>query len=360
MKRRITTLDFVRTIAALIIVIYHYIHFSIEHTYKFVYFDTEELPLFDYISFIYDYGDKSVQFFFVLSGFIFFYIYFEKIRNRRVSLRKFFIRRFSRLYPLHLLTLLGVAFLQKIYSFFFNYEQFIYSQQNFKHFILNLFLATNWGFFSEGFSYNGPVWSVSIEEFAYIVFFIFAVLSRYFLKNFKFVYTSLCFVISFVWLVSLTPPNSFYGLAQGISCFFIGGLMCQIYESKNTKINLFLFSLYIGIIYFYFEAFFLIYVIFPIFVLLFSYLDKYFNRYVSNLGVFNDLSYTLYLTHFPIQLTITIIDKKMGNIIDFTNPQFFFCYVLICLGASYIIFKYYEHPSKIFIRDRWDNVRVSK
>ena len=56
-----------------------------------------------------------------------------------------------------------------------------------------------------------------------------------------------------------------------------------------------------------------------------------------------------------IELIInTIIDKKMGNIIDFTNPQFFFCYVLICLGASYIIFKYYEHPSKIFIRDRWD------
>ena len=54
------------------------------------------------------------------------------------------------------------------------------------------------------------------------------------------------------------------------------------------------------------------------------------------------------------------IDKKMGNIIDFTNPQFFFCYVLICLGASYIIFKYYEHPSKIFIRDCWDNVTVNK
>ena len=358
MKERIATLDFARTIAALIIVNYHYVHFSFEHTYGFVNFDREDLPLFEYISFIYDYGAQSVQFFFVLSGFIFFYIYFEKIRNKTVSFRIFFIRRFSRLYPLHLLTLLGVAFLQKIYSFFFSYEQYIYSQQNLKHFILNLFLATNWGFFSEGFSYNGPVWSISIEEFAYIVFFVFAIFSRYFLKNIKFIYTSLCFVISFIWFLSLSPPSSFYGLAQGISCFFIGGLMCQIFESNNRKINLLLFSLYIWVVYFYFPSFFITYAIFPILILLFSYLDKYFNKYVSKLGVFNDLSYTLYLIHFPIQLTITIIDKKMGNIINFTNPQFFFCYILICLGTSYIIFKYYEQPSKIFIRDRWENTKI--
>ena len=105
-----------------------------------------------------------------VSGFIFFWKYGCPIANKIVSGSRFFVLRFSRLYPLHLATLLLVALLQAIY-FHYNHYYFVNPTNDSAHFVLQLFLASNWG--SERvYSFNGPVWSISVEVLAYAFFFV--------------------------------------------------------------------------------------------------------------------------------------------------------------------------------------------
>ena len=75
-------------------------------------FEHQELPFYNVLFLFYERGWMAVDFFFVLSGFIFFRLYSRAISAGDVGAWEFFVLRFSRLYPLHLLTLLLVAGLQ--------------------------------------------------------------------------------------------------------------------------------------------------------------------------------------------------------------------------------------------------------
>ena len=88
-----------------------------------------------------------------------------------MSGKEFFLLRFSRLYPLHFITLIIVCLLQ-LYSIKKTGSYIVYSNNDLKHFLLNLFFISGWGGY-EGPSYNAPIWSVSLELFAYICFFYF-------------------------------------------------------------------------------------------------------------------------------------------------------------------------------------------
>ncbi|WWL43599.1 hypothetical protein V5O39_17130 [Pseudomonas parakoreensis] len=78
------------------------------------------------------------------------------------------MERFSRIYPLHLLTFLAVALLQKIYSAHTG-NAFVYPFNDAWHALLNVFLAPAWGL-EQGWSFNGPAWSISVEVLLYAGF----------------------------------------------------------------------------------------------------------------------------------------------------------------------------------------------
>ena len=86
------------------------------------------------------------------------------------SWRQFFWARFSRLYPLHLITLTTVAALQLLNQQILGSFS-IYEYNDAKHFVFNVFFMQGWGF-TDGFSFNAPTWSVSVEIVVYVMFFI--------------------------------------------------------------------------------------------------------------------------------------------------------------------------------------------
>ena len=93
-----------------------------------------------------------------------------------VTVEKFALWRFSRLYPLHFVTLIFVAVAQYLYIKT-HHKPFVFAHNDFHYFLLQLALASNW-FGWQALTFNGPIWSVSVEVLAYIFFFMVVRFSR--------------------------------------------------------------------------------------------------------------------------------------------------------------------------------------
>ena len=120
-KEILLGLELLRFISALAILIWHYQHFAmLPNTHNF---EPQQQPFYNYLSFFYLNGAKAVYLFWVLSGYIFFYNYYTEIKTYKLTIYTFFIDRLSRLYPLHLFSLLVLLFLQ--FSFFSNQQEYL-------------------------------------------------------------------------------------------------------------------------------------------------------------------------------------------------------------------------------------------
>lgn len=101
-------------------------------------------------------GFLGVSFFFILSGFILALNYRDKFNNKAITLKKFYIARFARIYPLYFITTL--VSIPVLYS-------------SFKILLYNIFFVQSYipdqKYF---FSYNAPSWSISDEMFFYALF----------------------------------------------------------------------------------------------------------------------------------------------------------------------------------------------
>ena len=165
---RFYSLDALRGLAALCVVFWHWQHFFYAGT-KPGHVDIAQLPFSRWFYLAYVRGELAVDLFFCLSGFIFYWLYSERVFRRTITLAHFAWLRFSRLYPLHLATLVFVAVGQR---WLMRTEgcYFVYDLNDKLHFAYNLFLVSGWGL-ERGFSFNGPIWSVSVEVFLYGLFF---------------------------------------------------------------------------------------------------------------------------------------------------------------------------------------------
>lgn len=151
-------LEILRFVAALAVVIYHYPDY-------FVFDGAAPRPLAWMLWPLYEYGQFAVPTFWALSGYVFFWKYEKPIAGRTISARQFGVLRFSRLYPLHLATL---ALVSALYLFSDN-AWWPYAMGG-RDLVAQLLFASNW--FTLRDSFNGPIWSVSIEVLVYAAFFV--------------------------------------------------------------------------------------------------------------------------------------------------------------------------------------------
>lgn len=123
---------------------------------------------------LYKEGFVGVSFFFILSGFIIAYNYQQKLMERKVSKRQFWVARIARIYPLHIATLLGVAVIGNLLHPMGWWE-------GLKHFIPALFLLHPFVPRMDYFFYFGsPSWSLGCEQLFYLLF---PFWSCYFIKS---------------------------------------------------------------------------------------------------------------------------------------------------------------------------------
>jgi hypothetical protein len=115
-----------------------------------------------------------VDFFFVLSGFVIAHAYGEKLSNGP-EIRSFVIRRFARLWPLHVTVLAALIVLEfahlaisHVHPLAGDYTAFTQGRSP-NAIVTNLFLAQALGLHPFE-TWNGPAWSISVEFFTYLLF----------------------------------------------------------------------------------------------------------------------------------------------------------------------------------------------
>lgn len=363
--KRLCLLDISRGIASLSVVLWHWKHFAYSGYTLSPGFIEQNQPFYPILKLFYQNGYLGVEYFFLLSGFIFFWQYRDEIQNKKISSFSFFINRFSRLYPLHFFTLITVGLLQLIY-FSQKSHFFIYPYNDVYHFILQLFLASHWGF-QKGWSFNSPVWSVSLEVLLYILFFILA-----YLKKGNIFVSSFVLISSFLILL-LTN----YVLFSAIYLFFLGGVIYDLFYTHLDKIlrlknliliiTIFLWIVSISDIYFIkldFTGFIgprlsrIISVLFPI-IMLFPFTlcsiiltEIGYKVTLRKLGWIGDITYSTYLLHFPLQLVFAImVNKKIIEIDFYQNALYLFLFYLILIPVSYLTFRKFERLLQRVIRE---------
>lgn len=173
-----------------------------------------------------------VDFFFVLSGFVIAYNYYDRITDPG-SLWRFQARRFLRLYPLHLLTLLAFVGVQCS-----RYVLLQYWIQNgiaapdshfdfgFNSLIHNLLLTHS--ILQDNLSFNSPSWSISVEFYTYSVFAVGMFLIRG--KKLRPAFTVVTVLVGACYFLSREDIDVTNGHAGLIRCLYSFSLGVLIYS----------------------------------------------------------------------------------------------------------------------------------
>ncbi|WP_213736702.1 acyltransferase [Bradyrhizobium sp. dw_411] len=342
--KKLLGLEALRFAAAFGVLIYHYQHFAYLADQPADVL-TSNLPLYGMLHLFYEAGTDGVWIFWCTSGFIFFWKYRDAIFDRSMQGWTFFVFRLSRLYPLHFATLLVVAILQSVYFHSHGYF-FVYQNNDVRHFFLQIFMASEWGL-ERGVSFNGPIWSISVEVLVYAIFFL---MLRFVTKS------------ALLNVVVITVCLNFSGQIFACLAFFYAGGLAAIVRrsiastSRVATIERTAWSAMAAILLLIFwlqppisDSLFLL--IFTPLLLFCLSRDIAVSAFIQALlEAAGNMTYSSYLLQFPIQLLIASAYAISGNPIPFYSDWFFVIFVTSTFTASYFTYRYFEAPAQAVLR----------
>ncbi len=348
MPRHLHSLDALRGVAALSVVLWHWQHFFDS---KGGHFDPTQQPFYPLLAPFYRQGMKAVELFFCLSGFVFHWLYARRIAEGSVPARSFAVLRLSRLYPLHLFTLIivaaGEAAFQRIHG-----GVYLFRADDLGQLLLQLTFTAGWVPGSDG-SFNGPAWSVSVEVLLYLIFFVSSRLGMIRWPH----------MVAFV-LVGVALVNFFdYRIGIGVVGFFMGGLAFQAFDvarrSGPGSLKWALACVAIGFVlvpllhrvdldrrFSSLICFNLI--IFPASVVALALIECSKSAPWSRFAFLGQISYSSYLIHFPLQLGFVLIGSILPalaiNSPFYRSPASLLLFFSVLIPFSFASFHWFEKP----------------
>jgi len=347
-SNKLPGLELLRFPTAFAILIFHYRQFAFVGDRE-VGLVQDQLPIYWLFGPLYQSGPYAVRIFWCISGFIFFWKYRDAVAGRMLDGWSFFVLRFSRLYPLHVVTLLFVAALQPLYFQLTGYF-FVYQNNDALHFLLQVLMASN-ATTQEGLSFNGPIWSISVEVLVYFFFFVMLLATRSWLLN--------LIVIAF----SLMIPGQ---IADCFAFFYAGGLAAMARQHVTPRTihplavegaSWLAASAFLLFGYWFtnghLESIGLLVMLICTPVLLYSLSRDVIlpTRLQQVIEAAGNMTYSSYLLQFPIQLTMMLGLSLMRAPVPIYDSAFFGLFVGTTLLASYLSYRYFEGPTQRLIRD---------
>jgi peptidoglycan/LPS O-acetylase OafA/YrhL len=304
LPKRFYALDAIRGITAIAVVIYHYTqHNGLNWLHS---------------------AWVAVDIFFILSGFVLMHSYSEKVAQG-MDFKAFFYSRIARLGPMYVVGLaLGIgAALLVIYS---NPESPIHPKNlataaTLNFFLLPYFNGHAWPFGSHAihgtvFPLNDPAWSLFFEIFVNIVFFIYLARFRKINLAIFVALSGIAFVVLTIGFHQLNPGSRgsdfVFGFLRVIFEFFLGVLIYQCYHYYKLPPRIIAYGIFFLVAICFFSSKGAIalanaLILAPLLIAIFAKLS------VSGVGIgacrfLGDISYPLYVTHFPIYRLLSELD----------------------------------------------------
>ncbi|MDB5705960.1 MAG: acyltransferase [Sphingomonas bacterium] len=352
---RLHVIDLARGLAAFAVLFYHYqFFFYTEPVIRTLTpAESQSEPFYPWLSLLYDHGNFAVQFFWLLSGFVFAAVYV----SRHTRPREFIVGRVARLYPLHLLTLCVVAVLQAI-SIRMTGQFQIYPKNDAYHFVLNLFFASFWGL-QKGPSFNAPIWSVSVEILVYGLFW---VTLPYLYRRGVLGPVALAAV---AWVAAFLIPGHLPLLRECAFYFFTGAAAFLLFRHwRSAPTRLFASAALLGI------AGTVVLVAVPTnFAMLALGVPSVLTgvllaccgieatplgKHAERTEWIGDATYGTYLWHIPIIIVILLVFSRVPGANSMrTEPWFLVSFLAAVMIVARISFVWFEHP----IRERLNKYR---
>lgn len=301
----IPEIDGLRFIAIVSVVLYHLSGFLTAKDLN-QYTDTFD---YSFLKRLLSHGHLGVPLFFVISGFIL-GMPFAKFHIRKenpVSLKKYFLRRLTRLEPPYILImtilLLGAVYIAKTVSL----------SNGIGSYLASFFYSHNF-IYGRGPILNGVAWSLEVE----VQFYILAPLMAYIfsVKSSSIRRMSLFFITIFFLILNYSIELPFISLINFVQYFLIGFLLADFYVSNSmifskTKFDFLIALSFLGIIWLYdqndfksnsqkfiWELIQLVSIFFLYYYVLFHKIFKFLSySFISNIG---GMCYSIYLLHYPI------------------------------------------------------------
>lgn len=347
-------IDLLRFASALAVLFWHYQHFSFVGAVPFE-FDNRDEPFYAALSMFYHYGKFGVQVFWSISGFIFFWKYGAAVAAGHVKAGRFALLRFSRLYPLHLLTLLLVALGQTLFRAS-NPAYFVYQDNSLPSFFLQLGVIGHWFYpLLNSASFNGPIWSVSVELLAYLLFFVLgrrigvgagATLATAALAGMAYAATSLpafeCLLYFYlggvVWLAATRAA-----LWRRRRRRIVNGALLLLLLAACAAVRLrWVAADHVAV------------PLVPLLVYVFMHTVQPAGARIRHVfAELGNLTYASYLLHFPLQLYIALMYGWMGRAVPWRSPWLFLGFVSVTMLLSYWCYRHVERPLQGWIRRGW-------
>jgi len=345
--QKLLGLEGLRFVATLAVLLWHYQHFAFVGDAP-VGLVRSELPFYRALFPFYEAGQSGVVVFWCISGFIFFWKYSTVVADRRMDGWTFFVYRLSRLYPLHFATLMLVAVLQAIYvarhGFFF-----VYQDNDVAHFVPQLFMASDW-LKVTGASFNGPIWSVSVEILVYAAFFLtLRIVPASPLLN-------LAVILAGIMTGTLIGKCFVFFYAGGLAAMARQAVADAPFRPKLeamagcaavvVPVALWLFGIDPGELT---GALLLVYT--PILLFVSASRIALPRRVEDLLQAAGNMTYSCYLLHFPIQLAIALVFAWLQRPIPYRDHLFWAAFVVSTLVAAYLTYRWFEAPAQRLIRN---------
>lgn len=291
----------------------------------------------------------AVDLFFILSGFVLAYRYFN---CERFDFHVFLSHRLARLYPLHFFTLL----LLYIWYCFVGFPSM--TDGTSIGLLQNLLLLQSVGFNQSGATWNMPSWSVSVEFWVNIFFVLFLIKQKT-INQIILVWFGYMLILRHSGALGVSVDNYFGflndGLVRGMAGFLLGVVTFRLYKTIRAP-GFLMASFYevviCSLLFFYFwqldknkilyetflfiPLFFLLILVFSFQRGLLSYLTILFR-----LDVLGIISYSIYLIHTPLLVIMGYM--KVLNIYSF---------IAGLLISSVIAYRFIEKPTYAVLRDK--------
>lgn len=280
---------------------------------------------------IFSFSSRAVSTFFVLSGFLV-YMSLEKSSSTLVYIRK----RVLRIYPAYIVLIIvscvaGIFLTNLSIKNYFNFQLFKYLASNL--FFLNFLTPQLPGvtFESPTNVVNGALWTLKIEVMFYFFVYFIYFLNRKFSHHL--VLTSL-YLISTICSLAASNPELFmlpswfskfqYQFPMQLRYFIAGIFLYLFYEKIKDNILVLLFC---STLVFYFNIDLLEPLAIAVFISFFALIPKL----DVGLSKYGDLSYGVYIYHFPVFQILTKIHEIQSN-----SLLFFIAGTLIAFFLAFI------------------------